>query len=135
MKKFDKRYENIFTLELLMTAWRAFLNGKKKRADVILFQSRLMDNLFLLYDDIEQKTYVHGGYRAFNISDPKPRSIHKAAVRDRLLHHLIYQELYRYFDSKFIYDSYSCRVEKGTHKAMYRFETFARIVSKNNTKS
>ena len=135
MKKFDKRYENIFTLELLMTAWRAFLNGKKKRADVILFQSRLMDNLFLLYDDIEQKTYVHGGYRAFNISDPKPRSIHKAAVRDRLLHHLIYQELYRYFDSKFIYDSYSCRVEKGTHKAMYRFETFARIVSKNNTKT
>ena len=34
---------------------------------------------------------MHGNYKAFNISDPKPRQIHKATVRDRLLHHLIYQ--------------------------------------------
>ncbi len=118
-----------------MTAWRAFLNGKRKRADVILFQSRLMDNIFSLHRDISERTYVHSGYTAFNISDPKPRSIHKATVRDRLLHHLIYQELYRYFDSKFIFDSYSCRVEKGTHKAIDRFRDFGRIVSKNNTRT
>ncbi len=118
-----------------MTAWRVFLNGKRKRADVILFQSRLMNNIFSLHRDISERTYVHGGYTAFNISDPKPRSIHKATVRDRLLHHLIYQELYRYFDSKFIFDSYSCRVEKGTHKAIDRFRDFGRVVSKNNTRT
>jgi RNA-directed DNA polymerase len=66
---------------------------------------------------------------------PKPRIIHKAMVRDRLLHHLIYQELYEYFDSKFIHDSYSCRINKGTHKAINRFHDFSLKVSKNNTKT
>ncbi|MFH1608794.1 MAG: reverse transcriptase/maturase family protein, partial [Patescibacteria group bacterium] len=64
----------------------------------------------------------------------KPRDIHKATVRDRLLHHAIYRVLYLYFDNKFVYDSYSCRKNKGTHKAIYRFESFIRKVSKNNTK-
>jgi retron-type reverse transcriptase len=93
-----------------------------------------MDNIFSLHCVLKNKTYIHGGYIAFNISDPKPRIIHKATVRDRLLHHLIYQELYEYFDSKFIHDSYSCRLEKGTHKAINRFRDFQRKVSQNNTK-
>ncbi len=94
-----------------------------------------MDNISELYSDLKNKTYKHGGYHAFNISDPKPREIHKATVRDRLLHHLIYQELYLFFDTKFIHDSYSCRVNKGTHKAVNRFRDFSRIVSKNSTKT
>ncbi len=118
-----------------MIAWRAFLNGKRKRADVILFEARLMDNIFSLHHDLKNRTYVHGGYTAFNISDPKPRNIHKATVRDRLLHHLIYQELYRHFDSKFVHDSYSCRVAKGTLKAIDRFRDFSRIVSRNGTRA
>jgi retron-type reverse transcriptase len=74
-------------------------------------------------------------YTAFNISDPKPRNIHKATVRDRVVHHLLYKELYFYFHQRFIYDSYSCRIEKGTHRALDRFRDFARSVSKNNTRS
>ena len=93
-----------------------------------------MDNLLLLHQDLKTKTYRHGGYHAFNISDPKPRNIHKASVRDRLLHHAVYRVLYPYFDIKFIHDSYSCRLNKGTHKAMERFKYFGSIVSKNNTK-
>lgn len=79
--------------------------------------------------------YIHGGYHAFNISDPKPRNIHKASVRDRLLHHAIYRTLYPFFDKKFINDSYSCRKFKGTHRAIRRFKFFAFKVSKNNTKN
>ena len=119
----------------MLNGWQEFLCDKKKRKDVILFQARLMDNIFLLHNDLKTKAYQHGGYIEFNISDPKPRIIHKATVRDRLLHHLIYQELYSYFDTKFIYDSYSCRLNKGTHKAIDRFTDFAREVSKNNTRT
>jgi RNA-directed DNA polymerase len=135
MKKFEREYHNIITTNNLLTAWEAFLSGKRKRVDVILFQSRLMDNLLGLRHELLNKTYAHGGYTAFNISDPKPRNIHKATVRDRLLHHLLYQELYGYFDSKFIHDSYSCRLGKGTHKAMVRFNEYAGKVSKNNTRA
>ena len=93
-----------------------------------------MDNILSLHQDLKNKTYKHGPYHAFNISDPKPRNIHKAFVRDRLLHHAIYRVFYPYFDKKFISDSYSCRLNKGTHKALEQFKKYARKVSKNNTK-
>ncbi len=99
------------------------------------FQYRLADNILSLHNDLKNKTYVHGGYYAFNISDPKPRNIHKASVRDRLLHHAIYRKLYPNFDQRFIYDSFSCRKFKGTHRAMRRFKSFVYKVGQNNTKS
>ncbi len=127
-------YDDIISLENLLHAWEEFLNGKRKRRDVQEFQLHLMDNLISLHLDLKNKTYTHSSYHAFNISDPKPRNIHKASVRDRLLHHAIYRVLYPYFDKKFIHDSYSCRLNKGTHRAMERFKSFSRKVSKNNTK-
>src|SRR3989344_5502268 len=135
MRQFIHTYDNIITIEKLLLAWQEFLRDKRNRKDVILFQAKLMDNIFDLHNDLKNKTYKHGEYIAFNISDPKPRQIHKATVRDRLLHHLIYQELYEYFDSKFIHDSYSCRLKKGTHKGMNRFRGYFSKVSKNNTKT
>ncbi len=127
-------YNNIISLPSLLVSWKEFLKGKSKRKDVQEFSSKLMENLINLHNDLKNQTYTHGGYTAFNISDPKPRNIHKASVRDRALHHLLYKELYPYFDTKFIFDSYSCRKNKGTHKALQRFETFGRKVSKNYTK-
>ncbi|MBI5470224.1 group II intron reverse transcriptase domain-containing protein [Candidatus Kaiserbacteria bacterium] len=99
------------------------------------FGTRLMDNILALHRDLTAGTYRHGGYKAFKISDPKPRDIHKASVRDRLLHHAIYRILYPYFDQTFIFDSYSCRKGKGTHRAMDRFRTFTARVSKNHKRT
>jgi retron-type reverse transcriptase len=56
-------------------------------------------------------------------------------VRDRLLHHAIYRKLYPFFDRTFIADSFSCRIGKGTHKALERFRRFAYQASKNNTRT
>jgi len=79
--------------------------------------------------------YVHDGYDYFHISDPKARDIHKASVRDRIVHHAVYRALYPYFDRKFIHDSYSCRENKGTHRAMRRFAAFAGKESLNHTRT
>lgn len=121
-------------MENLLISWNEFLQGKRKRKDVAEFQLNFMDNILSLYSDLAQKKYQHGKYQAFKINDPKPRDIHKASVRDRLLHHAIYRILYPYFDRKFIFDSYSCRLNKGTHKSINRFREFGRKVSKNNTR-
>ncbi len=99
------------------------------------FELHLMDNVLALHRELVTKTYVHGGYEAFRISDPKPRHIHKASVRDRLLHHALYRILYPFFDRTFIADSYSCRKDKGTHKAIKRFQEFGSRTSKNYTKT
>jgi retron-type reverse transcriptase len=128
-------YDDIISLENLLLAWEEFLRGKRKRKDVQEFQIHLMDNIISLHEDLKNKTYKHGPYEAFNISDPKPRNIHKATVRDRLLHHAIYRILYPVYDQTFIAHSYSCRVNKGTHKALDTFTSFARKVSDNHTKT
>src|SRR3989344_1566035 len=128
-------YEDIISAENLLAAWKEFLCGKRNKRDVQEFQHRLMDNILALHRDLKNKTYTHGSYYAFNISDPKPRNIHKASVCDRLLHHAIYRQLYPFFDKTFIADSYSCRVGKGTHKAMNRFRAFAYRASKNHTRT
>ncbi|TSC87566.1 MAG: RNA-directed DNA polymerase (Reverse transcriptase) [Microgenomates group bacterium Gr01-1014_7] len=93
-----------------------------------------MDNVLILNEELLKKTYQHGGYYAFKINDPKPRNIHKANVRDRIVHHAIFRILYPYFEKKFIFDSYSCRLNKGTHKSIYRFRDLSRKGSVNNTK-
>jgi RNA-directed DNA polymerase len=128
-------YDDIISLDNLLMAWKEFKSGKKSREDVQQFERNLMHNIIVLHNELSTKTYTHSLYEAFNISDPKPRNIHKAQVRDRLLHHAIYRKLYPFYNTKFIHDSYSCRINKGTHKAINRFRDFHRKVSKNNTRT
>jgi retron-type reverse transcriptase len=133
--KFSSEYEHIISVQNLLEAWKEFVLGKKSRKDVQEFQRHLMSNIIALHTDLISKTYRHSLYEAFNISDPKPRNIHKASVRDRLLHHAIYKNMYPFFNRVFIADSYSCRFGKGTHKALNRFQDFARKASKNHSKT
>lgn len=90
---FDRKYADVIKMENLLIAWQSFLCGKRRKKDVIIFQLKLADNLANLRRALADCTYEHGSYSAFNVSDPKPRNIHKATVRDRLLHHLVYQNL------------------------------------------
>ena len=132
---FNHSFEEIISLDNLLLAWKEFIRGKRKRKDVQEFGLNLMDNVISLHQDLADHTFKHGEYQAFNINDPKPRSIHKASVRDRLLHHAVYRILYPFFDRTFIPDSFSCRLGKGTHKALNRFRRFFYKVSQNNTKT
>lgn len=135
MIKFTHKYKDSISLDNLLVAWKEFRNGKRLRKDVQVFENDLMRNILQLHEDLETKSYKHSKYVVFKISDPKPRIIHKAVVRDRLLHHALHRELYPFFDRTFIADSYSCRVNKGSHAALNRFRKFSYKVSKNNTKT
>jgi len=107
-------FNEIIDLENLFLAWREFRRGKRGKFDVQIFERNLEDNLFILHQELKSGTYRHGDYTSFYITDPKLRKIHKATVRDRVLRHAIYRVLYPIFDKSFIYDSYSCRLDKGT---------------------
>lgn len=124
-------YQQVISLEHLFQAWDEFKNGKRKKLDVKIFERNLEDNIFLLHDELKANTYNHSPYIAFNIYDPKFRHIHKAEVRDRIVHHAIVSVVEPIFDKNFIYDSYSCRTGKGTHRAVKRLASFVRKLSRN----
>ena len=134
-KRLVHGFADVISIDNLLQSWKEFLRGKRSRKDVQIFALDLMDNILCLHQDLAGFSYCHDLYQAFNISDPKPRSIHKATVRDRLLHHAIYRILYPFFDQVFIADSFSCCLNKGTHKALNRFKSFAYQVGQNNTRT
>lgn len=129
------RYQDITSVENLFQAWDEFKKGKRGRKDIEVYERNLEDNLFALKLSLKEKTYRHGSYQSFYVHDPKQRHIHKAEVKDRIIHHLLYNYLYELYDKSFIYDSYSCRLNKGTHKGVDSLEVFSRKVSRNYNKS
>ena len=80
------------------------------------------------------RTWKPAPYDISLIQDPKLRTIHIPAVRDRVLYQAVYGKLYDVFDPSFIHDAYSSRNRKGTHAGVRRFETFSRKVSRNHTR-
>lgn len=117
-----------------MICWDEFKKGKSKKYDVMKFERYLEDNIFKLHDELASQTYQHSPYIEFHICDPKHRIIHKAEVKDRLVHHIVFKELYKIFNPTFIYHSYSSRDNKGTHLAVKNLSCILRKTSSNYTK-
>ena len=127
-------FNSIISLENLFTSWEEFKKGKESKGDVQEFAFDIEDNLFALHQNLKDDSYRHGPYQSFYIKDPKLRHIHKSSIRDRVVHHAVVRILEPIFDPSFIFDSYSSREGKGTHKAIQRFKRFAWKLSQNNTK-
>lgn len=126
-------FERIVSAENLFAAWREFRRGKRDKLDVHPYERHLEDSIFRLRDDLACGRYQHGPYQEFVVHDPKRRVIHKASVRDRVVHQAIVRVLQALLEHSFIHDSYSCRTSKGPHAAVRRLEIFARSVSRNWT--
>jgi retron-type reverse transcriptase len=133
MKVYKGLFAGLIEPENLFFAWDEFKRGKTSKLDVQLFEKNLEENIFQLHCDLQEKIYRHGPYESFFIYDPKRRHIHKATVRDRVLHHALFQVLNPVFEPTFIANSFSCRIGKGTHKGVEALEKMLRKVSKNYT--
>lgn len=118
--------------ESLFSAWDTFKRDKQQKKDVSRFEWNLEENIFALHRDLAFRRYKHGAYSSFHLQDPKQRHIHKATVRDRILHHAVFTALNPIFEPTFIANSFSCRVGKGTHKGVDTLNRIARAVSRNN---
>lgn len=133
-----KVYRNVFSLiispENLFAAWEAFKRDKRNKLDVAMFEQQVEKHLFQLHRELRDKIYRHGPYERFLIHDPKLRRIHKAGVRDRVLHHAIFKVLNPIFEETFISTSFSCRIDKGTHKGMKELAAMIRATSRNETR-
>lgn len=130
----DDLFDEIISLKNLFTSWDIFKKGKECKLDIQDFALSQENNIFQLHAKLKNGHYRHANYISFFITDPKLRAINKAQVRDRVLHHAIVRAIEPLFERNFIYDSYSSRKEKGSHKAIKRLYQFAWKLSRNDTK-
>lgn len=122
-------FSEITSFENLYSAYLGARKCKRYRASVLKFSANLEENLFILRRELLTKTYRHGDYREFIVSDSKKRLIRAPLFRDRVVHHAICNIIEPVFDKSFIYDSYACRKGKGTHGAIIRLEKFIKALS------
>jgi RNA-directed DNA polymerase len=121
-------------LEELFEAYFECRKNKRNTANALAFEIDYENNLVQLCEDINNGTYQIGRSIAFIVDKPVKREIFAADFRDRVMHHLVIGKLNHLFEKQFIYDSYSCRVDKGTHFGIQRLDKFIRQCSANYTK-
>src|SRR3990170_3163616 len=119
-------YQQLFSWENLLLAYRKASKGKRGQANVAEFEYRLEDNLLQLQRELREKIYEPGNYYSFYIHDPKRRLISAAPFRDRVVHHALCNLIEPIFEKSFVFDSYANRIGKRTHKALDRATHYAR---------
>jgi len=113
-------------MNTLLHALQKAIKGKRQKASVIPFLFHQERELLLLQKELETQTWRPSGYRTFKIYDSKERNISAAPFQDRVVHHYLCLLIEPVFEKTFIHDSYANRLGKGTHKAIERFQYFAR---------
>ena len=83
---------------------------------------------------LKNDTYTPQPFSVFVVTEPKIREVFAAGFKDRVVHHLLVTYLLPIFERKFIFDSYACRENKGTHAAVARLSQFLRKITANNHK-
>lgn len=113
----------------LHAAYRRARRGKKPSPDQLTFETNWIGELLELEARLRAGTWHPSAPTCFIATAPKAREIHAPAFADRVVHHLIVPRLEAIYEPTFIHDSYSNRVDKGTHAAVRRLQSFVRQVA------
>ena len=109
----------------LLAAYRRCLVHKSqlKKTKFHVFHEQFIYSLAL---EIENRTYKPLKSNIFIVSKPKYREVIAAHLRDRIVHHFLYEHMAPYWEARFVYQSYACRPGKGPLMAGRDLETFVR---------
>lgn len=130
MRTYSNLFQQICSFKKLHFSYFKARKCKRYRDYVLEFGRNLEKNLIKLNQELLNQTYCHGSYREFIVCDSKKRHIRAAPFRDRIVHHALCNVIEPIFDKSFIFDSYACRKEKGTHQAIKRLRKFLKTLSK-----
>jgi RNA-directed DNA polymerase len=123
-----------FTFQELVKAYFDCRRTKRNSASALAFEERLEHNLRHLYDDLHAGRYTPGRSICFVITRPKAREVWAADFRDRIVHHLLHNQIAPRFYAKFIADSCACIPGRGTLYAAERLESKVRSITQNWSK-
>lgn len=117
MKTENNLISKICTIKNALLAYHKARRGKRYRPEVIKFESNRETNLAKAINDIKCGTYEMGGYFFFKVYEPKERLIMALPFYDRVVQHMIINIIEPLFERRFVFHSYACRKNKGTHEA------------------
>ena len=126
MRSYGQLWERVTSPENLAAALGRVMKGRGAKRDVAAFAARAGDELAALRGELLSGAWRPGPYGQFRVTDPKPRTISCAPVRDRVAHHALCGVIAPLLERGFTEDCYACRVGKGTHRAAARARELVR---------
>lgn len=117
------------SLEEVYAAYKDCRKRKRNTESCNSFEMHEMENLYALYEDLNNKTYQIGKSITFCVTRPKIREVFAATFRDRIVHYLLITKIGDLFEEYFIQDTYNCRTDKGTLYGHLRAFQFAQEYS------
>jgi len=118
MKRIGNLMNRIATFENVSRAVWLAARGKRQRPEVRFFLDRIEPETRSLVDDLQNGTLLFQKCRAFEIRDPKSRTIHAPPFRDRVAHHAIFSVAGPVLETGAVRQSYACRKGRGQHAAI-----------------
>jgi retron-type reverse transcriptase len=116
MKTHTHLFEHVVTFDALHAAYLRARRGKRRAWPCRSFERDLEGNLIQLQNELIWGQYRIGGYRSFEVHEPKTRTITALVeFRDRVVQHALMAVLEPLWEASFINASFACRVGKGTH--------------------
>lgn len=126
MRPLRGAFERLTSFQALWEASRRARRGKRRSPSTARFEHHVEPELLRLQAELRSGAFRFGGYRSFTVQHPQQREIRAAPYRDRVVHHAVCGELEPLVERHLIYDTYACRVGKGTHRALDRLQHFLR---------
>lgn len=126
MKTYKNLFEKICSFNNILLASRKARRGKRFIESTAKFEISLEKELHKLREELITQTYKPGNYKEFFVEEPKRRMISAAPYRDRVVHHALCNIIEPIFEKTFIFNSYANRKNKGTHRAINKYQQLSR---------
>lgn len=126
MRRVNGLWPEIASFPALLAAARRAASGKRTARSAARFLERAEIEALALERELLSGTWRPSRGSSFEIVDPKRRTITAVPFRDQVVHHALMAALEPVFERRMIFDSYACRVGKGTHRALARARVFVR---------
>ncbi len=123
-----------YTFASLLQAYLDCRRHKRNTGSALEFERNLERNLYQLHVELESKVYEPGRSICFVVTRPKAREVWAADFRDRIVHHLLYNQISPYFYRRFIADTCACIPGRGTLYGVERLESKIRSITQNWSK-
>jgi len=119
----------MFTFANIYKAYIECRRHKRNTINQLEFEASLIDNLWSLHHELNTQSYKIGKSICFLTSSPKLREVFAADFRDRVVHHILVNQLELFYEQRMIADVYNNRKNKGIHKAMKKAMSYMNATS------
>ena len=129
MKKYNKLFDRIISIENLNLADKKARKGKKNNYGVQIHDKNREENILKLHKSLKDGTFKTSEYTIFKIYEPKERDIYRLPYYpDRIVHHAIMNVMEPIWCKIFTADTCACIKKRGLKEAYRRTKMYLKDI-------